>query len=76
MNVVGHEDIPNKSEPVASANFVQRLGSPISGANRTEQGPALIAAERDEMQIAAAVEALQSFGHKREEGPTLCKNRV
>ena len=44
-------------------------------ASGSEERPALIAAESDEGKVAASGDALEIFGHRREEGPTLCKER-
>ncbi len=71
----GHNDVANQGKFVASARFFERLYGKISGADSPKQGPPLIATEGDEMQITMAGKALEVFGHRSEERPTLCTLR-
>ena len=53
-------------------DFLENLHGEISGSCGSEKRSALIAAEGDEVKIAVSGDALEIFGHRREEGPTLC----
>jgi hypothetical protein len=75
MNMIGREDVADESESVAATNLIENLDRQVPGARGGEQRPTLITAKCDEMQIAWADEAFQSFRHDSEEGPTLCEKR-
>ena len=72
MQVLGHDDVADDTETIAGADFLENLRGQISGASGSEKRSSLIAAERDEVKIAAPDDALKIFGHRRKEGPTLC----
>ncbi len=72
--MVRHDDVANECEPIAGANFFENLDGQVSGADRAEQRPALITTKCDEMQVTAAGETFQLFGHKSERGAHPLKN--
>jgi len=75
VHVLRHDHVAYERKPVPCSNFVKDLHGKISRSNRSQQGPSLIATECDEMQVAAARDALQILRHRSEEAPTLCKLR-
>ena len=66
-----HDDVADKSEAVASADFLEDLHRKIPGAGGAQEWPSLVAAEGVEVKITAAIDSLEIFGHRREERPTL-----
>src|SRR5690242_21754624 len=72
MQVFGHDDVADDAEMIAGADFLENLHGEISGASGSEKGSSLVAAEGDEVKVAASGDALERFGRRREEGPTLC----
>jgi len=61
--MIGHEHIADQCKVVASANLAENLRGEIPGPNRPEKRSALMAAERDEMEVASTGDAFESFGH-------------
>ena len=72
VKVFWHDDIADESKGVASADFLENLHSKISGAGGGEEWSSLVAAEGDEVKVAASGNAVEILGHRREEGPILC----
>ena len=72
MQVFGHDDVADDAKMIAGADFLENLHGEISGASGSEKGSSLVAAEGDEVKVAASGDALEIFGHRRAEGPTLC----
>jgi hypothetical protein len=70
-----HDDIADQSEAVASADFPEDLYGKIHGTGGGQEWSSLVAAKGDEVKIATAGDSLEILGHRREERPTLCKNR-
>ena len=70
--VLGHDRVADDAETIVSADLFENPHGEISGAWRSEQRSSLIAAASDEVKIAASGDALEMFGHRREERPTLC----
>jgi hypothetical protein len=76
MNVLGHDHVPDQRKTLFRAHLAQDLGHHISGPHGRKQGPALIAAKRDEVQVLAPRNASQILGHKTyNPEPTLCKKQ-
>lgn len=74
-------------DPMRAGQFAaRRIKTPMRGTGawgtraarflvrRGEEWSSLITAEGDEMRIAASSDALEMFGHGREERPTLCEH--
>src|SRR5713101_6129232 len=64
MHVVGHDHVSDQQEFVALANLSQRVYEEVSRPDRVQQRQPPIATKREEVEMAAAVVALQSFRHK------------
>src|SRR5713226_10532510 len=64
MHVVRHNHVSHQQEFVALTNLPQRVYEEVSRPDRVEQRQPPMATKREEMQMAAAVVALQSFRHK------------
>ena len=73
VHMLRHEDVANESKAIARSRLFERANGQIAGANGVQQGPALITAKGDEMEIAKSGDALQIFRHGGEEGPALSK---
>jgi len=67
VDVLWHDDVTYKGEPVAVAHLTEDLDETISGSNRAQRGQASIASERNEMQMAAPVVANKFMGHGTKE---------
>ena len=57
------------------ANFAENHNQKISLADRTQEMSSLVAAEGDEMQVAAARDSSTILRHRWEEWPALCTLR-
>src|SRR5690349_4372613 len=68
-----HDDIADESEAATSSNLLEDLHGKTPATSGGEEWPSLVTAKGNEVKIAAANNALEILGHRREEGPTLCK---
>ena len=63
MNVIRHYDAAVERELVSLSNYVKNFEEEVAPHSRVKQGPALVATARDEVQLALAIAAFESFGH-------------
>jgi hypothetical protein len=63
MDVLRHDHVAGQGKPIAVAHLAKNLNENISGANRAQQGQALITRERNEMQMPLTVVADEFVGH-------------
>ena len=73
VDVFWHDHVADQSEAVASADFLENLRSKIPGAGGGQERPSLVAAEGDEVQVAASGDALEIFGHREKSSPPFAK---
>ena len=64
--MLGHDDVSEKSEIVPFADFVQDFQEEIARSRGAQEREAAITTERNEMQVAEAVEAFEVALHSRE----------
>ena len=63
MNVLGHDDVTDELEPVLCSDLTENLNKGVTGARRAEERKTPVATERDEVQVAETVDALETFRH-------------
>jgi hypothetical protein len=72
VDVFGHHDVTDEFEPVPGSDLTENSDESVAGADGTEERKAPVATERDEVQVAEAVDALETLGHESgTKGPTL-----
>ena len=69
--MLGHDYVADEFESVAVSDLAKDLDKNIPCAGTAKKRQPTIATERNEMQMAEAVDAFQTLRHVRTKGPTL-----
>ena len=75
VDVLGHQDVTDQREAVASPHLIEYSHGQIPGARAAQQGAAMKAAKSYEVQVAEAGDPPEILGHAGEERVILCKKR-
>jgi hypothetical protein len=73
MHVLRHKDVPDQPELIFASHFSQDFQEQIPCANRFQIPPPMVTTKGNEVQIALAVMAFQTFRHSpnQKSGPPL-----
>jgi hypothetical protein len=63
MDVLGHDDVSDHRKMETPSHLFQYLEEQVTALRCPQHGHAVVATERDEVQVSAAVMAMQTFGH-------------
>ena len=63
MDVFGHDDVTDKLEPVPCSDLAENLNKGVAGPHRPEEWKTPVATERNEVQVAETVNALETLRH-------------
>ena len=73
MDVLRHDYVTDQPETVPDANLIENFHESVACSSRSEEGPPPVTTERDEMEIAPPVIALQRVAHRGKPAPSETK---
>ncbi len=75
VDVFGHHHVTDELESVSCSDLTENLNKGVASAHRAEEWKPPVAAERDEVQVAETVDALETLRHDNGTKSPTCRQR-